>query len=408
MAERPIRIMAVHRYYYPDTPPYATILRHIVRQWVADGHEVDVLTSQPSYKKSAGVSKRASVETLDGARVSRINLPPEHGRPLVRLLNTLRFFLAIILRAVRGHYDAIMVSTAPPVIPGLAGRIAARLTGARLVYHCMDIHPEIGKISGDFSNPLVYRALEHLDAGTCKHAERVVVLSDDMAEAVRSRKGCADVRLEVINNFALRPEKDEQQIPLPDLPEGEVRLLFAGNIGRFQGLEHFVDAFHRLAERGRMDAHLVFMGEGAALSELKQRAKGPGESLIHFLPHQPVAVATAMMQRVELGVVSLVGGIYKYAYPSKTTTYIDNGCPMLVAVEKTSRLAHDVEAAGIGKVVEPGDPEGITAVIEAVLDDPTLISAMKTNVSAAAAQHEMSRVLSRWSGLIKDVSGETA
>lgn len=407
MADRPLRILAVHRYYFPDTPPYATILRSIVKQWHQDGHDVDVLTSQPSYKKDTRVEARPRVEQMDGARVTRVRFWKEHGRPLVRILNMLRFMQAIVFHALKnGRYDVIMVSTAPPVLPGLAGRVASALTGAKLIYHCMDIHPEIGRISGEFANPHVFRILERVDAKTCRRAARVVVLSEDMADAIRSRDGCADVRIEVINNFALKPEDAGGATP-PPLPPGRLRMLFAGNIGRFQGLECFVDAMHRLAENGHSGAQLIFMGEGAALPELKRRASGPGSDLIHFLPHQPVSVATAMMQRVELGLVSLVGGIYRYAYPSKTTTYIDNHCPMLVAVEKSSRLARDIEDAGLGVVVAPGDTDGLVACIEALLAEPSRIAAMKENVSAAARDMDKPRILARWSALARDISRES-
>jgi hypothetical protein len=45
---------------------------------------------------------------------------------------------------VRKRYDVIMVSTSPPVLAGWFVAVAAKLSGARFIYHCMDIHPEIG------------------------------------------------------------------------------------------------------------------------------------------------------------------------------------------------------------------------------------------------------------------------
>ena len=46
-----------------------------------------------------------------------------------------------------------MASTAPPVVVGFAAALGARLTGGRFYYHCMDIHPEIGRLSGEFEEP---------------------------------------------------------------------------------------------------------------------------------------------------------------------------------------------------------------------------------------------------------------
>ena len=40
---RDVRVLAVHRYYWPDTPPYASLLREIVQRWSKAGHDVEVL-----------------------------------------------------------------------------------------------------------------------------------------------------------------------------------------------------------------------------------------------------------------------------------------------------------------------------------------------------------------------------
>ncbi|MDN5882855.1 MAG: hypothetical protein L0H37_10850, partial [Nitrosospira sp.] len=173
-----LKILAIHRYYWPDTSPYGAILRRIVKRWVDDGHNVDVLSSQPSYKAALKNEKMPRRSKLDGSRVIRLSLPGEAGRPLIRLLNALRLCWAIVLRALfLRRYDVIMVSTTPPVLGGVAAALLARLAGARFIYHCMDIHPEIGRISGEFRNPVVYKTLALLDAWSCRRAAPVVVLS---------------------------------------------------------------------------------------------------------------------------------------------------------------------------------------------------------------------------------------
>ena len=86
----------------------------------------------------------------------------------------------------------------------------------------------------------------------CRGAQRVVVLSQDMADRSRAR-GLSTANVSVINNpplaidSAMRPA-----LPPPlDEPTNAVRFLFAGNLGRFQGLERLVAAA-RL--RGRQHA----------------------------------------------------------------------------------------------------------------------------------------------------------
>lgn len=394
------RVLAVHRYYWPDTPPYASLLRRIVASWAATV-DVDVLTAQPSYK-SESEPRQPRREVMDGAVVRRLRLRSEVGRPVRRIVNSLRMGWSIFWRSASGRYDTVMVSTMPPVVPGVAASLGCRISGARLFYHCMDLHPEVGRISGEFSHPLVYRVLLRLDSATCRQADTVIVLSKDMADAVRARPGCANARIEVVNNFALPSGSEFVEPPLPGTEC--VRLLFAGNVGRFQGLETVIEAMHRRAARGRNDVEFVVLGTGAALPDLQARAmEGPARGQVRFVPHQPVEVAKAAMRQSDIGLVALIPGIHRYVFPSKTMTYLEQGLPLLVVVEQSSALAETVATEGIGWSVAPGQPEALEAVLDRLAENRDTLK----HVSARAesfADREFSAdwILRRWEVLLHD------
>lgn len=406
-----LRVLAVHRYFWPDTPPYASLLRAIVARWAADGHRVDVLSTQPSYKADTTLARQPDKQRLDGARVFRVDLPREHGRPVVRLGNVARFSAAIVRHArANGPYDVIMASTAPPVAVGAAAALAARLTGARFLYHCMDIHPEIGRISGDFRNPIVFGLLRRLDSATCRSANRVIVLSDDMASALQQRPARDGIRCEVINNFSFPDyETAARREVLPSgfgKPAGRFRTLFAGNLGRFQGLESVVDAMHCL--RDRTDIELVLLGEGRAASALRERAGDLLGATVKFLPHQPVHVAREIMRTADAGLVTLTPGVYRYAYPSKTMTYLSEGLPLIVAVESDSALSGFVRREGAGTTVAPGDPAALAEVLRSWADDLEATARMRVQARRLATEvFDQDLVLDRWSRLLRE-AGEAA
>lgn len=397
-----LKILAIHRYYWPDSPPYASMLRSIVHRWVNEGHQVDVLSSQPSYKAGIDNEKQPGKEVVDGATVYRMTLPSEAGRPLMRIFNALRLGLGIFIRAVLlRRYDLIMVSTSPPVLAGWFSALVARLSGARFVYHCMDIHPEIGRISGEFRNLAVFSVLERLDAWSCRQARPVVVLSEDMADslAIRAeRAGKATPETMVINNFSL-PSESVFSGELPFAwPEESFVLLFAGNIGRFQGLDVLMDAMARL--RDRSDIRLLMMGEGTEKAALERLASEAGAK-VTFVGHQPVSVAKNAMQHAGAGFVSLVPELYRYAYPSKTMTYLEQGCPVLVAVEPESRLARDIVENDAGLAVPGGDPSALAQAISELADDRERLEKMKAS-AADLAERAFSPdvVLARWVALV--------
>lgn len=355
-AERPgrIRILAVHRYFWPDSPPYASLLRAITTHWAASGHRVEVLTSQPSYKPEQALGRQPAVDRLQGVRVRRLDMVPDRGPRLRKPRNVARFSLLVFVRVLFGRrHDVVMCSTAPPVVLGWLTSLAARLRRAQFIYHCMDLHPEIGRLSGEFAHPWVYRLLLRLDIATCRRSAVVVVLSGDMRESLIERDaGLAD-RIVVLNNFDI-PSYDEEVSEDGRHPDpAQLTVAFTGNIGRYQGLETITEAVLGPDER-MQSLQLVLMGEGAAkpgLQELVDRSPADRRGRVRLLPHGTSAEARSVMRGADLGLVSLVPGVIRYAYPSKTASYLSEGLPVLAAVEPESGLAREIVDWGVGGVL---------------------------------------------------------
>lgn len=361
-----MRILAVHRYFWPDTPPYASFLRLIGGRWVADGHQVEILTAQPSYTSAHDVGPRPRSEMVDQLSVSRVPVVPEGGRLPGQLINLVVFPAQVAARILFGpHRDVVMCSTAPQVTLGFAVSLAAKQRRTSFIYHCMDLHPEIGRLSGEFANPLAYSVLAAMDRATMRRAARIVVLSEDMRAAVIKRDPSLTSKIEILNNFALPDFEVEESSPLADPPEGTLRIVFTGNLGRYQGLESVIDAL-RLLPPG-LPVEMVFMGEGKAKHDLVAAAAGIGHRPdvdVWFLPHGSPASARALMRTAHLGLVSLAPEVVKYAYPSKTATYAVEGLPLLVACEQDSELARSVREGGLGVTVATGNAEAMAGAIQ--------------------------------------------
>jgi glycosyltransferase involved in cell wall biosynthesis len=403
------RVLAVHRYFWPDTTPYAFLLRAITAHWAAAGHEVHVLTSQPSYKPELEIPKQPTVSNVDGVTVRRLGMLPDRGSRWRKPSNVVRFSLLVFLRVLLGRrYDVVMCSTAPPVVLSWATSLAARLRGASFVYHCMDLHPEIGRLSGEFANPWVYRLLLRLDTATCRRAAAVVVLSSDMRDALLDRDaGLAD-RLVIINNFDI-PSYDANAVSegadQPASADG-LTVVFTGNIGRYQGLETVTEAV--LGPDDRLGpVRLVLMGEGDAkpgLERLVAAAPADRRTRVSLLPHGTTEQAREVMRGADLGLVSLMPGVIAYAYPSKTASYLSEGLPVLAAVEPASGLAKDIVTWGVGGVL-PVD--GVEAVTEALVGwsvrKPQLQDMRRRAAQVWREEFSATAKLVGWDTLLSDV-----
>jgi colanic acid biosynthesis glycosyl transferase WcaI len=399
------RILLVHRYFWPDVPTYAQMLRFIAGHLESQGHTVSVFCGPPTYNAIYDGPARSRSETIDGVHVHRVALPPDDKRrPLVRALSLLIFAVRLVAHVIRrrSEYDLITVTTIPPVVMGTAARLIKRLTGIPYVYHCMDLYPEVAEYSGMARSKLLVRAARRLDSSNCRAAEVVVVLSPDMC-ATLSRRGLATTNVAIINNFDVGDDDPGSSVPrvIPD--DDRFRVLFAGNMGRFQGLDRLVEAAQRLAS-DRPDVEFVFMGAGVCLPHLKAQAGELVGKAVRFVEHQPVDAAARAMEDCELAVVSLRARIHEVAYPSKIAMYLASGCRILAVVETDSDLARFIRSEDLGTTCPPGDVDALVAAIHAeVQSGPPTESQREAAKAVGDKFFSRQRRLDDWTKLVADL-----
>ena len=397
------RVLLVHRFYAPDVTTYSQMLAMMATQLRLDGHEVSVFTTQPSYNAIYDGPALPKKRTEDGVSVVRIPIPGG-GSSAGRLLGGIAFGLRLIVHALvhRRKYDVVMVSTVPPVFMGLAGLLSARIANAKLVYHCMDLYPEISIASGHTSEGLLTRVARFIDTFTITHAARTVVLSKDMKETV-ARRGAPLDRVVVQNNFTIESSNSIEEVEFPPelKPSNRFRLLFAGNIGRFQGLEALLDAMVSDADP---NTEMVFLGAGAAKTSLKRYSAEIGLSdRVSFVDHQPLTVALKAMTESDLAIVSLAPGLIDSAYPSKTVMYLEMGCRVLAIVEPKSELARLVVDNDLGAVATPGEVSDIAAAISAERNRQLKQDDRTRAQQVAEREFSALEVLPRWSSILSDL-----
>ncbi|HEV7280683.1 MAG TPA: glycosyltransferase family 4 protein [Pirellulaceae bacterium] len=357
-----MRILAIYRHYHPDVAPYAPILKTLLESWAAAGHQVTVLAGQPAYGRNIPPQPRE--ELLGGVRVIRFDLPSDASRKNWRRFAAYSAFLAKAtwFAAHDSDYDVVLGNSHPPVMMGATLRLIHRLTGMPYIYHCQDLHPESAALAGKLKSPTLVKALLGIERKTCDSASAVVTLSDDMAETLAERGVSAD-RIQIIPNPTPALNATNADLPEVFLRPNEFRVLYAGNLGDFQGLDVVLDAAERTRERS--DLRWIFMGEGSARERLSARANERALANVTFLPRQSAETAFAAAGASHLGVVSLLPGVYQVAWPSKSLTYWAAGCPVLGVVEPQSRLATTIAEHSLGVVSQARTG---AAVAEAVLE----------------------------------------
>jgi len=415
-AGKSARVLFFYQHFWPDSPPYATLLRVIGRELVQRERAVGMVTAQPSYKQGDRAGQQPKSEVLDGIVVDRLSLLPQSDsyRPLLllsKVLFPIRAALRIVLRHRGPDAPAVVVAaTIPPVLNGLCASAAARIVGARFVYHLQDIYPEIGVVGGLWSSGSIkHRVLRGLDSFVCRRADACVVLSDDMAKAIELRGVSAD-RICVVNNFQLEAfQDDDSGVSRPQAcvasntnSSDVIRLVFAGNLGRFQGLEVLLAGFLQYV-KVNAEIELHFLGEGAAREELVKAAEDCAH--VHFHGHVPFEEAALFIKSCHAGIVATAPGVVRYAYPSKLLTYLGLGVPVLAVVEADSSLAHDVRSRGLGVICEQRSLTGVAKSLEELCTWLSSESLSNEDISARADQLVSSRTaIDAWETLFNELA----
>lgn len=394
-----MKVLLTHRYFVPDSSPYGVILLRIGKDLAAAGHEVEVFTSRPSYGRNPAKAPRR--EQLGDVAVRRIWVLSEARRnPLARLFNVLLYCVALFFHTLRARADVVTAGTFPPVLAAWSASLAARLIRARFIYHVQDIHPEVSTYSnGCLGRGLPALILRWLDNQTLRRADAIVTLSKDMENTLQARD-LGNLPIHIINNPALETTEDDV-VPPAELvkPEGTVRLIFAGNLGRFQNLPLLADGVARCFD-DYPNLELMFLGDGVALPDLKARWRDHPQ--VRFAPFMPFSQARSIIADADVGLVSLSPNIYRVAYPSKITTYRKFGLIILALVEPESALVRELTESGWAIAPDNKTPEAIARALRTLLD--RLETAPTTGLQPHSADQPLDKAPASWASMLDELT----
>ncbi len=395
-----MKILLTHRYFWPDTVNCGQILKNVAEHFSSEGHTVEVITSLPSYNLDSLKIYAKKNETINNIKIRRIKLITEGRNPLKKILNGLKLGILTNYLAIRNNYDVIISTSIPPIIGGFFAALAAYITTTKFIYFCMDLHPEIGKLSKDFSNPFLYAVLKKMDNWSCGRANPVIVHSLDVKNSLLSRNRSNRFKIEIINNFSIPTERLDKSIAEENFKSNDNRLtiIFAGNLGRFQALEKVVDAMALL--KNKKDIKLILVGDGSAKENLAFKIK-KNNANVHIIDRQPVQIVKDMIKKADFGLVSLDSNVYKYGYPGKIMTYLEQGTPIIAVLEKDSEIAKLMEYENYGFCISSSEPKKISEYFINLLENNSWKSKMNSNaISAYKKYFAKDKILSKWSNIL--------
>jgi len=324
--------------------------------------------------------------------------------PAGRIVNQVSFF-AMATLAARGvaRPDVIVSMTDPPFL-GLLGLHLKRRFDAPFVYYCEDLYPDVAEAVGMAPRPLA-AAFRRVQAAILAGADRIVALSDDMAERL-VRKGVEEERLTIVHNWAdteaIRPVKDDNAFRRRHGLESRFVVMYSGNFGYVWDLECALDVAARLRDDPRIA--FVLIGAGSTHERIAERVRSEGLKNVLLLPFQAKDELAQSLSAADLHLVPMRSGVFGTVVPSKIYGILASGTPMAALAEPGSEAARVVSSHACGWCGAPGDVAGLTRFVRAAsLDGRQLREMGSRGRGAAESSYARSIMTARFEAVLESV-----
>lgn len=234
-----------------------------------------------------------------------------------------------------GDGDKVLLVTNPALLVLLMSRLRKnRMFELNVLVH--DVFPENTIPAGMNIPGWAYGWLKRRFDKAYSRADGFITLGRDMAEVVRGKAGNR-ARVGIVENWA---DVDTVK-PLP-FPEGMIKLEYAGNIGKVQGLEKIVKELPDGVE-------LHFYGTGS----MEETLKGMNHPNVFFHGAYFRSQQTEVLGACHAAIVTLAEGMYGLGVPSKSYNIMAAGRPIIYFGPEMGEIALTIKEYGIGYIGWP-------------------------------------------------------
>jgi len=399
-----MRVLFLTQYFFPETGATSNRIYSLAEYAHHQGHEVLIITEKPNHPEGVIPLEfrgktyiRRRYGPLDVLYCWVFTQPKKNN--LMRLAFYASFMLTAIVGALLYARDIdVVVASSPPLFVGPAGWLISRLIGARFILDVRDIWPDVAIALGMLRNPILISLSRKLERFLYNSANGVTSISDGLCDHIRGLVAAGQPVERVMNGTV--PEvfnRDEARAKLRMSLDLEDRcvILFAGNLGLAQGLDHVLEAACRLRNE-QPDVLFLLLGSGPVKERLEQEVARQGLQNVRFLPRMPLAETAEHMSAADALLVPLLKHPICLGFlPSKMFDSMAAGRPVLLSVDGEARAILEAAQAGIYYPAEAAD--GLVDAIVQLKADPAAAARMGQNgreyVTAHCTREEQARIM---------------
>jgi len=353
------RILFVSQTFPPDVTAGAFRIRETAVWLKRFGFEVTVLTAW-AHREQAEEGDEVSV--LEGIRVVRapiIRIGDRGG--IWYLLQFLSFMVTaflwgLICTPARFHY---VIASSPPLFVGVSSWLLAKLKRAKFVLDVRDLWPDSAVATGQLpAQGMPLKAGRWLERFLYQRARLITCVSKVMQDVIKERVG-GHRRVEVVYNGAdveLAAQTKKSSGTAGDQAELKT-IVYAGNLGRSQGLEVLIKAANEFPE-----VQFRLIGGGVRKRALEELSRQLELENVQFLGPYPKQKVLALMSEASALFLHLKDDpVFATTIPSKVFDYLRVNRPILYGIR-----GEGAELLGSLPGNIPFEPDNVDSLVQAI------------------------------------------
>lgn len=403
------------QYFPPEKSSGSDLVQNLLEGFAEAGWKVDVYTPTPTRgvddkTRQYYIKHRISKLYKGHVVVHRMSLYREGKGVAGRALRYLIFSLECYFKALKEPAEVVFTGSGPPSQGWIIGN-ACRKTGKKLIYNLQDIFPDSLVTSGICDeDSFLMKIGRKIEAKTYKNAMHIITITDDMKKNVL-KKGVPSNKVSVVRNWIdtdkVRPvaREDNKLFDELGLSRNFFYVVYAGNIGRVQGLDVLIEAAEKLKDE--RDIHFVIFGNGSEEEYIKDQIKKKKLKNVSLFPLQSMNRVSEVYSLGDVNFISCRPGTGRSGMPSKTWTIMACASPIIASFDLGGEMEKTIKEAQCGICVEAGKSMKIVDAIKEMSNDFIAMTKMGMNarsyvkkyVSRKQCVEQYIKIISEMAGL---------
>jgi len=342
-----MKILFVAEVFYPEN----FLINDLATELAARGHQVEVMTRQPSYPEGVvfpGYQNDAySKEVWNGITIHRFKTIEGYKTSKVKKIANYFHYVSAgkqVIQKIVDGVDVIFIYQTGPLTLALPAVFARKKYAIPTLIWTFDIWPDAVYM---FGFPKVFPLttfLRYILRKVYRHVDRILVSSQQFGPTITEHTGVKEV--DYVPNWLIAGEQVESSLRLP---KDKINFTFTGNVSKAQNLENVIRGF---VEAHLPNAVLNIVGNGSTLEAHQKLAKELKAENVLFHGRLPYNEMADVLQQSDVLILPLVSkaGIDK-TEPLKIQNYLQAGKPIFGVINGAGRAI--IEEYHLGQCAHP-------------------------------------------------------